>query len=107
MTEALREIAVVKEYADFLAFARACMAQLGIAFETLDDVSGVQSGYSAKVIGPNPCKNFGPVSFISIFGALALKLVAVEDPEAMALLRHRLVPRQRDPRSKRKGAAQA
>jgi hypothetical protein len=88
-----RPIAIVKDYDHLRAAARARMAQLQITFETLDAVSGVQSGYSAKILGPKPSRNFGPMSLSTIFSALGMKLVAVEDPEALAQIRHRLVKR--------------
>ena len=88
-----RPNAIVKDYDHLRAAARARMAQLQITFETLDAVSGVQSGYSAKILGPKPSRNFGPMSLSTIFSALGMKLVAVEDPEALAQIRHRLVKR--------------
>jgi hypothetical protein len=77
-------IAVVKDYDDFRTAMRVRMAQLQITFETLDAVSGVQAGHSAKLLGPNPSKHFGPMSFCAVMGALGMKLVAVEDVEALA-----------------------
>jgi hypothetical protein len=90
-----RPLAIVKEYDDLLDAARARKAQLGITFATLDDVSVVQPGYSAKLLGPVPTKNFGPMSFSAIMGALGVKLVMVEDPVALAQVRGRLVKRKR------------
>ncbi len=90
MTEPL---GIVRNYADLLAIARARMAALDVTFETLDDVSGVHRGYSAKLLGPNPSRGLGPISFCAIMGALGLQLVAVEDREAIARIGHRLVKR--------------
>ncbi len=86
-------LGLVSEYDDLRAIARARMAELGISFETLDAVSGVCAGYSAKILGPHPCKRFGPVSLPAILGALGIKLVAFEDPEALARVQSRLVKR--------------
>ena len=49
-------IGLVRDYDDIVAIARARRAQLDISYETLDDVAGVQSGYSAKVLGPTPSR---------------------------------------------------
>jgi hypothetical protein len=92
---AAAQIAIVKDYDDLLALARARKVQLGVTFETLDAVSGVQAGYSAKLLAPSPNKRFGPMSFGAIFGALGLQFVAIEDPDMLARIGHRLVKRQR------------
>jgi hypothetical protein len=89
-------IATIRSYDDLIVVARARMDDaLEITFETLDHLSGVQSGYSAKLLGPGPdhCKTLGPVSFCAIMGALGMKLLAVEDAAAMARVRQRLVKR--------------
>jgi hypothetical protein len=86
-------IAIVRGYDDLLSAARARMAQLDITFATLDAVSGVASGYSAKLLGPEPCKRFGEMSLGAIMGALGLKLAVLDDPEALAQVRDRLVER--------------
>ena len=88
-------LGIVRTYDDLLAVARARMAQFSITFETLDAVSGVAAGYSAKLLGPNPGKRFGVMSFCAIMGALGIKLLAVDDPEALARVRPRLVPRRK------------
>lgn len=88
-------LGIVRTYDDLLAVARARMAQFSITFETLDAVSGVQPGYSAKLLGPKPTKRFGAMSYPAIMGALGIQLVAVDDANVLALLQHRLVKRQR------------
>jgi hypothetical protein len=84
----------IRSYDDLIEVARRRMMELLITYETLDAVSGVQSGYGAKLLCPGRIKTFGPMSFCAIMGALGIKLVAVEDPEAVARLRHRWTPRQ-------------
>jgi hypothetical protein len=89
----MRQIGLVQSYDDLVAIARARMTELQISYETLDAVSGVQAGYSAKLLGPNRAKRFGPVSFCAIMGALGMKLVAVEDADMLAHIGPRLVKR--------------
>jgi hypothetical protein len=84
----------IRSYDDLIVVARARIAELQITFETLDDCSGVQSGYAAKLLSLTKIKTFGPMSFCAIMGALGIKLVAVEDPDATARLRHRWTRRQ-------------
>lgn len=90
-----RQLGVVRSYDDWLAIARARMCQLSITFETLDSLSGVASGYSAKLLGPNPSRRFGMMSFAAIIGALGIQLIAVEDADALARVQPRLVKRTR------------
>lgn len=95
--DATPALGIVREYADLLAVARAQMARLSITFETLDVVSGVQSGYSAKLLGPRPSRRFGRMSLPAIMGALGIALVAIEDADALARVRKRLVKRKMPP----------
>jgi len=88
-----QSLGLVSEYDDLRAIARARMAELQISFETLDAVSGVCAGYSAKILGPNACKRFGPVSLPAILGALGLKLLVIEDLDQLDRVRSRLVRR--------------
>ena len=86
-------LGIVRGYDDLLDVARARMTELSITFETLDSLSGVCSGYSAKLLGPNPSKRLGAMSFAAIMGALGIQLLAVEDAAALDRIRSRLVPR--------------
>jgi hypothetical protein len=85
-----KPIGIVRDYTDLLVVARARMAQLNISFETLDAVSGVQPGYSAKLLGLNPARGLGPMSFCAIMGGLCMQLVAVPDPDAFARIKSQL-----------------
>jgi hypothetical protein len=92
-------LAVVRNYNDLIAAVLARKQNLGITFEVLDAVSGLQEGYSCKLLGPGRKKKLGPLSFDCILAALGMKLVAVEDEEALARVRNRLTPRKHRPRS--------
>ena len=95
--DASQPLGVVRDYKDLIAVVRARVAALEITLETLDAVSGVQSGYSAKILGPNPTKNFGQLSLGAIMGALGLQLLAVDDREALTRVQGRLVKRRAPP----------
>jgi hypothetical protein len=86
-------IAEITSYADLLVALRRRMVQLDATFESLDDVSGLSHGYSAKLLSSNPVKCLGLVSFGAILGALGLKIVVVEDAEQLERVQHRLVGR--------------
>ena len=83
----------IRSYGDLLGVVRRRMAELELTYETANFVGGLQSGYLQKLIGPTPSKCFGPLSLACVLGALGIKLVAVEDPEALAKVRDRLVKR--------------
>ncbi|MGD9656193.1 MAG: hypothetical protein AB7U61_00910 [Methylocystis sp.] len=53
--------------------------QLGLTMLELDDAAGVQSGYSAKLLGPGRMKCFGEMSLKSLLGALGMKLVVAPE----------------------------
>ncbi len=91
-----RTLAIVREYSDLIAAIRARMDELELTFDILDHRSGVQVGYSAKILGPTPTKSFGPVSLGCILGALRMKLIAIEDEDA-AQSRHQKLERRRMP----------
>ena len=84
----------IRSYDDLIVVARARMAELQITFETLDDCSGVQSGYAAKLLALSKIKTLGPMSFCAIMGALGIQLIAIEDAEAIARMKARWTPRQ-------------
>jgi hypothetical protein len=89
----LAPLASIKSYEDLLTVARSRMIALDITFETLDVTSGVQIGYSAKLLAGRTRRRFGNVSLPAVLGALGLALVVVEDAAALAQIQHRLTPR--------------
>lgn len=48
---------------------------IGITMAELDDATGLQSGYSAKLLGPGRMKTFGEMSLEALLGALGLRLI--------------------------------
>jgi hypothetical protein len=92
----LRSIAVTN-YTQLLDAIRRRKDELNVSFEILDAVSGLQSGYSAKLLSPRPVKRLGEVSLAALLGALGLRLVVRPDPDALSRVRSRLVPRQASP----------
>ena len=78
-----RRIAVVSTYDELIAAFRARADELKVTRETLDSVSGLQAGYSGKLLAPVPMKSLGRVSLGPMLQAMGLAIVLVEDPEAM------------------------
>lgn len=92
---------VVSSIPELLDVIRDRRAEVDVSFETLDHVSGVQPGYSAKVLSPDPVRGLGPISLPALLGALALgiaRVEIVEDLEQAKLMRPRWRPRRRPQR---------
>jgi hypothetical protein len=77
-----RVLAIVDDYDALWSAVRTRVEAMGITRHTLDHISGMQEGYSGKVLGPKKIKKFGPESLGATLGAICCKLVLVEDPEA-------------------------
>lgn len=86
-----RPIGVVKCWADLVAIARARSLELGVSFQTIDELAGVADNYTSKLLSGE--RQFGQMSFDAVFGALGLDFVAVESREKMRRIEKRLVHR--------------
>jgi hypothetical protein len=87
-------LAVVRSYDELHAALRARVDTLGISLDTLDDLCGFWPGYASHILGPKPqgsIRMFKRLSLDCVLGALALKIVVVEDRDALAKVRGRLV----------------
>jgi hypothetical protein len=93
-------IATVTTYAGFIEALRARCDQLQISRSALDHVSGLQDGYSAKLLAmPQPqtsMRTLGKTSFDLLIPALGIKLALVEDEVVTSQLRSRLDVQNRD-----------
>lgn len=92
-----RELGEVHSYGDLARVLRERVAELQITHNTLDEVAGLQSGYSGKLLAPEPIKRLGAMSFSTMLDALGVKLIAFEDLSALEKVRARLVKRERPP----------
>jgi hypothetical protein len=90
-------LAIVRTSEDLRELFRQRVAYLGISLDTLDEIAGLPTRYSAKLLSLDPTRQFGAISFSALLGALALQLVAVEDTEALARVQRRLIPIQKAP----------
>jgi hypothetical protein len=90
MTEQHPALAIVRTSADLRAVMRKRVAELGISLDTVDFIGGLPTRYTAKILGFQPTKNFGQMSFEALLGALGLMLIVVEDAEALARVQRRL-----------------
>lgn len=84
-----KRIASVCDYDGLIAALRTRKAELGLSDSFLDELTGLQSGYTGKIFGPKQVKKLGPVSLGLLLQALGLKIVLLEDPETLAKHRER------------------
>ncbi|HWL06450.1 MAG TPA: hypothetical protein VNQ99_16205 [Xanthobacteraceae bacterium] len=76
--------------------------EIGASRMTLDEATGLPSGYSAKLLCNPPIKGLGKLSLGLMLQTLGLRLLVVEDPDATAAVAPLLPPKHasRDTRSK-------
>jgi hypothetical protein len=89
-----RVLAEVRSYSELHAALRARSDALSISRQTLDDLTGLQDGYCAKLLAPTQIKNLGPQSLGPLLCVLGVKLIMVEDAEMLRKFGPRLVRRQ-------------
>lgn len=94
MTEP-RQLAVVREYGELVAALRDRAEELDVARETLDEVTGLQTGYCAKLLAPVPVRSIGPASLGPLLQALGVALIVVEDLSDFEKIERRLRKRLR------------
>jgi hypothetical protein len=70
---------LLRQRADALELTRA----------SLDVLAHLPAGYSAKLLAPRPMKKLSDATLNFFLPALGVKLVLVEDPEALAMVRQR------------------
>jgi hypothetical protein len=102
--DAVAILAEIHSVRDLQAVLRQRAEELDVSRETLDSISGLQNGYSAKLLTEPPIRGLGEVSYSALAGALAVRIVVVEDCEALERLRPRLI--KRVPRGKRRDVTQ-
>jgi hypothetical protein len=84
----MRQLAVVRSYNDLVATLRARRDQLDVPHEILDEIAGLASGHTSKLLAPSRIKYIGDMSW-HLFEVLGLKVVVIEDPAALARMRRR------------------
>lgn len=89
-------LAEIRNYDELNAALRKRADDLNVSRETIDAVSGLQSGYAAKLLAPVPIRTLSRMSLGAMLGALGLKLLVVEDLDTVRRIERRLVQRKRD-----------
>jgi hypothetical protein len=90
MSDTPRVIASFDQYSGFVDALRARVAELQVSGQTIDQIAGLPSGYTQKILGPKGVRKVGAKSLTDLCGALAIRLLMVEDKEALARIANRL-----------------
>lgn len=83
-------LAVIRSYNDFHQALRARAEVLKVSRPVLDEIAGLQHGYTSKLLSPVPTKHISRMSFGALLGAMGLKLLLVVDDEALARVQSRI-----------------
>lgn len=84
---------VATDYAELLEIIRYRVDEMNTTHESLDDVSGLHSGYSGKILAD--IRSLGKVSMGPVFGTTGLAMIVVRDDERFARIKDRLAKRER------------
>jgi hypothetical protein len=95
-----KPFAVVRTLDDLRRLFRQRFAELEITYQTADRVAGLTAGYTAKLLGPHSTR-LTSLAIECLLGATGTKLLAVEDTDALARVKGRLVARRRRLNTKR------
>ena len=89
-------LAEVRSYADLLSALRNRAEQLNISRASIGDTAGFLQGYAETIL--SGVKSLGPQSLAPFLTAMGLKLILVEDVEAVAKYASRIERRKYVPR---------
>jgi hypothetical protein len=95
----------IRSMADFLTALRITRDERQLTHETIDEITGLPSGYCGKLLAPEPIKNLGWLSFGLVLNAFGKMLLLVDDPEQIRRIEHRWTQRERPSRPVPKLAA--
>jgi hypothetical protein len=87
---------VVAEFCDYpgmLDALRKRVNELGVNSERFDEFAGLPRGYFSKLVGANPIRRLGMISFQPVLAGLGLRCLFVEDEQATQRLKSRVPPR--------------
>ena len=86
MTDAPRQIAVVRDHDELVDALRARKDALGLSDQFVDETCFETAGHCNQVLGPSRRKNLGRKSLDGLLITLGCALVLVEDPERVAFM---------------------
>lgn len=93
-TDSPRQLGECSDYDGLHRILRDRADELNVSRTTLDEAAGLALGHSSKLLAPRPLKKLGVVSLGLMLQAMGLKLVVVEDVEALEQISAKLIPRE-------------
>jgi hypothetical protein len=84
-----RQIATVRTMDELHEVLRRRADELKMSRATIDAISGLQSGYAAKLLAPVPIKMVGKVSLGPMLETLGLVIIVAEDAGALERIQRR------------------
>jgi hypothetical protein len=84
-----RRIAELRNYEDLVVALGGMVSERQISLSDLDELSGLQAGYNGKCLGQARVKKYGPMSMWLVMQTLGVRLVMIEDAEALAAMQER------------------
>jgi hypothetical protein len=72
---------IARTYHELLDAIALRLVELNVPQLELDERCGLGAGHTGKILGPQPTKNYGPLSFDLHLQALGLRLVVEPDPD--------------------------
>jgi hypothetical protein len=85
--------AEVKDYTEFHAAFRLRAEQLKVSRLLLDELAGTAHGWHGKFLGRRQIRRIGFATLGPALAALGLKIILIEDEEALEKIKSRLVKR--------------
>lgn len=77
----VQPLAVVGEYGELIEVLRNRASELGLSRLELDERTGLQVGYSGKLLGAGHVRTLGPLSMGLMLQALGLKLAVISSSQ--------------------------
>lgn len=95
MSDGPREIATVWDYAGFLAACKARIHEqrIGLNSPGAAEITGLHKDHLAKIVSEKSGRFFTPLTLGPLLGLLGMKIVLVEDKDAMGRMSRRLEKR--------------
>jgi hypothetical protein len=77
-------IGTAHDHDELVAVLRQRKAALALSDAIVDELAGLATGHTGKLLGPAPVKTLGRISLSALLVVLALKLIVIEDPDQVA-----------------------
>jgi hypothetical protein len=94
MTDSPRHLGTARSYDDLHRILRDRAEELDVSRQEIDSASGLQDGYTSKILSPRPTKKLGAISMGLMLETLGLALIVVEDPVAIERTTRKLAKRE-------------